>query len=451
MILVDKIIYYLNSGNERSILAKRNIVGSFFNKAIAIIISLLLVPVTIDYLNPEQYGIWLTISSIVAWISYFDVGLVHGFKNRFAEAKAKGNFLLARQYVSTAYAVMAIIFSCIIIIVEIVNPYINWSSFLNVSDSYNSVLTSVCAILFLFMGIHLILGVISALLTADQHSAYASAIGTIGQGCALLCIYLLTQISNKSMVYICFALSGIPCVILLFATIWLFMRQYRQYTPSLQYLRLNLIKNIIGLGSKFFIIQLSMLLIFQVTNVILLRVLGPDAVTLYNVSYKYFSIIQMGFTIILSPFWAAYTDAYTQGDFEWMSKMYKKIMLTFYKAILLSILMLIVSPIVFRLWLPDKVHISWTLSIAMWLYVAALTYSNIFMILINGTGKVFIQMIIYVSFALITIPISYLSCQQFGIQGVLAVLTLVYSIQALVARIQLNKLITNNAQGIWNK
>ena len=61
MNLTTKFRSYLNQGNERSILAKKNIVGSFFNKGVAILISLLLVPITIDYLNPEQYGIWLTI------------------------------------------------------------------------------------------------------------------------------------------------------------------------------------------------------------------------------------------------------------------------------------------------------------------------------------------------------------------------------------------------------
>lgn len=451
MYLIEQIKKYLNQGNERSVLVKKNIIGSFFNKLLAILISLLLIPLTIDYLDSEQYGIWLTISSIVAWITYFDVGLVHGFKNRFAEAKAKGNFLLAHQYVSTAYLVMTIIFSSIIIIAEIINPFINWASFLNINESYNSLLTVVCAILFLFMGIHLILGVTSALLTADQYSAHAATISTIGQGCALFCIFLLTQFSKKSMVYICLALSGVPCIVLLLATIAIFKGRYKQFIPSLRYVKFNLVQNIIGLGSKFFVIQLSMLLIFQVTNIILSRVSGPNYVTLYNVSYKYFSIIQMIFTIILSPFWAAYTDAYTQRDFEWMHRIYKKLINTFYKILLISFLMLLMSPIMFRIWLPDTIQVPWGVSVSMWLYLSVLTYSNLFMILINGIGKVFIQMIIYIVFAVISIPISYLSCQKFGISGILAVLTLVYLIQALVARIQLNKLITNEAQGIWNK
>ena len=67
------------NGEKRTLVVKKNIIGAFVNKAFAILISLLLVPATIGYLDSEQYGVWLTVSSIVAWISYFDIGLVNGF------------------------------------------------------------------------------------------------------------------------------------------------------------------------------------------------------------------------------------------------------------------------------------------------------------------------------------------------------------------------------------
>lgn len=65
----------------------------------SIVISLMVVPVTINYINAEQYGIWLTLSSIIAWLSYFNFGMASGFRNRFAEAVAKEDYTLARKYV----------------------------------------------------------------------------------------------------------------------------------------------------------------------------------------------------------------------------------------------------------------------------------------------------------------------------------------------------------------
>lgn len=449
--VLKKVEQYFTSGCERSVLAKKNILGSVLNKGISIVISLLLVPATINYLDTEQYGIWLTISSIIGWMTYFDVGLVHGFKNKFAEAKANGNELLAQQYVSTTYVSLIIIFGVVLLIAEFISPIIDWANILNVDEKYNYLLNKICSILFLFMAIQLILGVLPALLIADQRSALASMITTIGQGMALILIFVLSILSKKSMMYICLALSGMPCVVLLAATIICFTHRYKDYMPSFHYVNLKLTGNIISLGGKFFVIQVSMLLIFQVTNIVLSRELGPESVTLYNITYKYFSIIQMVFNIILSPFWIAYADAYAKRDFKWMQNVYNRLTSSYYWAIFAGVIMFLVSPLVYKLWLPDFINVPWMLSLVMCLYVLILSYSNMLMILINGTGKVFVQMLVYIFCAMLAIPLMIVLCRNLGIIGLLIVLGTVYALQSFVAKIQLRKILTDTATGIWIK
>lgn len=448
---LNRVRQYIVSGNERSVLVKKNIIGAIFNKGVAIIISLLLVPATINYLDTEQYGIWLTISSIIGWIAYFDVGLVHGFKNKFAEAKANGNRLLARQYVSTTYFALIVIFGIILLIVECLCPIVNWANILNVSENYGALLSRICAILFLFMAVQLVLGVLPALLIADQRSAFASMITTIGQGVALTIIFILASFPQKSMLYICLALSGAPCIVLFVATIICFTYRYKDYAPSIHHINFNLIGNIVNLGGKFFVIQISMLLIFQVTNIVLSRELGPGSVTLYNITYKYFSIIQMAFNILLSPFWIAYTDAYAKKDFNWMRSVYNRLMSCYYWAIIVGVIMFLVSPLIYNLWLPGYVKIPWTLSLFMCLYILILSYSNMLMILINGTGKVFMQMLIYILCAMISIPLMIILCRNLGIIGLLIVLGAVYALQSIVAKILQVKILANTASGIWDK
>ena len=101
-----KLYSSFTNGCTRSITVKKNIAGALVLKCISILISLQVVPLTIDYINPTKYGIWLTLSSIIAWLSYFDLGFAHGFRNRFAESKAKGDIKLAKEYISTTYIVL---------------------------------------------------------------------------------------------------------------------------------------------------------------------------------------------------------------------------------------------------------------------------------------------------------------------------------------------------------
>lgn len=133
----NKVNTYFTKGNERSVMVKRNIAVSLVMKCISILISLQVVPLTIGYVNSTKYGIWLTLSSIIAWLSYFDLGFAHGFRNRFAEARAKNNMKLAREYVSTTYAVLSFLFSVILLIALIINKYLNWSFVLNIDIMYN--------------------------------------------------------------------------------------------------------------------------------------------------------------------------------------------------------------------------------------------------------------------------------------------------------------------------
>ena len=102
----------LNKGHDRSVKAKKNIFASFIIKGCNIAISLVLVPLTIHYVNPTQYGIWLTLSSIIGWFAFFDIGFGNGLRNKFAEAIAKDDHQLARIYLSTTYAILSIIIIC---------------------------------------------------------------------------------------------------------------------------------------------------------------------------------------------------------------------------------------------------------------------------------------------------------------------------------------------------
>lgn len=449
MVIISKIREYISSGDERLVKAKKNILGAILNKGVAVLISLLIVPVTINYLNSEQYGIWLTLSSIVAWIAYFDIGLGHGFRNRFAEAKARGETELARKYVSTTYAALTIVFGVVFILVEIINPFLDWSSLLKVETS-NTILRDVVSVLVVGISLSFILNIATIMLAADQKPAFAAMISTIGQAVALIVIYILTLTTHGSMKYIAFALSWTPCLVVLLFSFFLFKNQYKEYAPSFKYVDFSLVRNILGLGGKFFVIQISMLLIFQVVNIILSRVQGPDAVTEYNVAYKYFSISLMIFNIILSPFWSAYTEAYTKSDFNWMRLIQKKLLFVWSLLVVLNIALLLVSPFFFKIWLKDSVEVSWSVSIAMCFYISVLSFSTMYMTLLNGIGKITIQMIVYAICALVCLPLSYYLCGVFGIVGVIAVMSMVYLVQSVFAKRQLSLILDDKAKGLWN-
>ena len=111
--------------NKRTKGIVNNIGLSMIGRLVTTIVSFLVVPLTIDYINPTQYGIWLTLSSIIGWVAIFDMGLGQGFRNRFAEARALGDDTLAHQYVSTTYFAVGCVVSAAYILLAIFSFVVN--------------------------------------------------------------------------------------------------------------------------------------------------------------------------------------------------------------------------------------------------------------------------------------------------------------------------------------
>ena len=79
------------------------------------------VPLLLNYLDAERYGVWLTLTSIVGWFTFFDAGLGNGLRNNLTEAFAKGNMIQAKEYISTTYAIIGLIFFSVLILFFFIN------------------------------------------------------------------------------------------------------------------------------------------------------------------------------------------------------------------------------------------------------------------------------------------------------------------------------------------
>lgn len=447
-----KLTKYLNTGNARSVAIKKNIVGSLALKGISIFVSLQVVPLTINYVNPTQYGIWLTLSSIIAWLGYFDLGFSGGFRNKFAESLATGKEDLAQKYVSTTYTVLSALFMSIFIISIIIDYFLDWGNLLHVDAKYNGELQVVFGLLSCFFCMNIIASVFITMLQADQKPALVSLIQTGGQVLAFLVIYIMTKTIPGNLTNLALAFSGIPCILTVVVSICFFTHgKYRKYRPKIKSISFALTKDILGLGWQFFVIMISMLCIYQFINIVLSRIIGPLAVTQYNIAYKYFNIVNMIAVIVLTPFWSAFTDAYVKKDFIWMRNMVRKLEILLVLSIPILFIMILLSNWVFNWWIGSSVYIPIELSVSMAFFCFFQIAGSVYMYMINGTGKVRLQLVIYLFFAIIAIPIMNESCKLWGVVGVLIIPTIVYGFQAVLGRIQILKLINGKANGIFSK
>jgi len=214
---------FFTKGHKRSVKAKKNIIASFGLKGFSILVSFLLVPLTLNYLNATKYGIWLIISSVVAWFGFFDIGLGNGLRNKLAEAFALKDYKLAKTYVSTTYATLLLIICGVYGIFLAINPFLNWSKLLNTPPEMAGELSLIVLIVFTFFALRFILKLIGVIFTADQLPAYNNSINSLGNLIALVAIFFIVKYTQGSLLYISIIYSAAPVIVLIIASFYFFM------------------------------------------------------------------------------------------------------------------------------------------------------------------------------------------------------------------------------------
>jgi O-antigen/teichoic acid export membrane protein len=445
------ILGLITKGHERSVKAKKNILASFIIKGLSIAISLVLVPLTMNYVNPSRYGIWLTLSSMVAWFSFFDIGFGNGLRNKFAEALAKGQDELARIYVSTTYAILSIIIGTVLILFLFINRFLDWSKILNTPPEMAGELSILAGIVFVFFCLRFIFQLLATVLTANQEPARASFFDFLGSFFSLIIIFILTKTTSGNLIYLGTALSFAPVLVLAISSLWYYSRDYKKYAPSFKYVKFGFARNLMSLGIKFFIIQIAALVLFNTNNIIITQLFGPKEVSTFNVSFKLFSVITMIFFIIATPLWSAFTDAYVKSDFAWIKTTLSKMRKIWYLLTIFSIMILLASPLIYKLWVKDLVKVPFALSMAMCSYGIVYIWQTIHVFLLNGIGKIKLQLYLVVFTGLINIPLAIFLGKKMGLVGITLTSTLLFIFMGILFSIQTHKILNNTATNIWNK
>ena len=436
----------------RMALLKKNVFASFLLKGCSAFFVFMLVPLTLKCLDAYQNGVWLAISSMLLWIDNMDIGLGNGLRNKLAEFLAEGNNKKARQAVSSTMFMLIAIIVPFTIRLEGIIASIDTYGFMNVDreivGNYNSVLVVssilVCTtFIFKFIG-NLYLGL--------QMPAVSNLLVTCGQGLNLLITYLLYMSGKGSLLAIAISNTLSPLLVYLIAYPITFFKVHPELRPSIRLVKMDAVKELFSLGWQFFFIQIASTLIFMTSNILLSQMFSPEVVTPYQICYKYFSILLIGFTIIIAPFWSASTDAFAQNDFGWINRAHRimdRIMILMSAG---TVGMIALSGIFYDIWLDYDIEIPLHLTIAMAVYYLVIVFSMRYSYFLNGFGALRLQLICTVAAAVLFMPLAKIVLE--GLQNPVFILYVMSGVQLpglVINIIQYRMFLGRKARGIWAK
>ena len=441
---------HINS--KRSSLLQKNILASFIIKGWSAVIVLLMVPATLHCLGEYKNGIWLTISSLLLWIDNMDIGLGNGLRNKIAEYMAHGERERTRSLVSSTFAML----SCIIIPVMLVlllliavgDPY----QVFNAAPAKVPHLDQVLMVTVILVCTSFVFKLIGNFYMGLQLPAVSNLLIALGQTLALIGTYIVLWSGSHSLMLIALVNTLSPLLVYLLAYPYTFFYKYPQLRPSFRLIDFKEAKAVINMGVQFFIMQISSVVLFMTSNILISNLFSPEMVTPYQITYRYFSILLVVFTVICMPFWNATTDAYQRNDMEWIRQAASKLRLMTIGILLCLIVMVALSDIVYAIWIDRQTVIDIRMSIVMAAYIFILIYSMRYSYFINGIGTLRLQLIFTATAAIVFIPLAYLATWwTHDIIWFMVVMCLVNIPGLIVNRIQFYKLINGKAKGIWNK
>ena len=407
----------------------QSVVTNLGNKSVSVLVSFLSVPLTIRYLGPEQYGAWVTIGSLLAWLSLTDFGLGNGLTNAVTSAVGEDRPDLARMHLSNGIFLLTAIAGVTGLVVLLAWPFIDWAALFGIKSeaARAEIGPAMAAALSIFL-LQFPLGVASKVYLAYQEGRIGNYWGAAGNILSLVALVIVTH-THGGLIWLVIALSGTSLMVNIANNLWLFVLHRPILSPRLRHVDFRAMRSLGKVGGKFFLIQIMALVVFQTDNLVVGHFLGSARVPEYSLTYALFNYTSLPQTALFSYLWAAYTEAIARKDIAWVSRTFRLnlVLGMAFTAVTVLVIAFIAKPFI-GWWagptvVPATALIVW---MAAWSLINA--FSNPIACLLASAAQLRAQ-IVYGAFSTVSnVVLSIYLVQRWGVEGVIAATVISYAI-----------------------
>jgi len=383
--------------------------GSVLVRVIGIAVTLLYIPMLLDFLNEEKYGIWVTLTTIINWIRLFDVGLGNGLRNKLSEAIALNRKEDAKKLVSTSYAILGSIFLSIVAIMLFANSFLDWNSILRSNTIPAGELRLLAAISVGFILIGFVLQTIVVVYAADGNSVMGGVMQLVSNLISLALILLAKSLAQKGdIILLATIITGVPIMVYLCYSIYVFSGKYRYMSPSFRYVDFRNSGDLLKLSWQFFITQIYAVITYASLPFIINRFYGPIQVTQYNIASTIFNLPMTVMALVAAPVGPLVTQAFARNDLVWIRSMFRKMNRASLMISVGVLLLLLMSGLIYKVWIGNRVEIPFLLSAIVGLYAITNVITIPYSVFLNSTGAIRVMALLTPLFIVLFIGGCYL-------------------------------------------
>ena len=397
-------------------------------QAVTTVVTLLSVPLALSHLGATQYGVWMSITSLVAVVAAADLGVGNGLLNGIAEAHGRTDRDLARRYASSAFLLLSGVALFLALIAVVIQPLISWTDLLNTPSLASSGDGRATALVLLGCSFALIpLGIAARIHMGYQEGFINSVWQGVGSVIGLLGLLAAVAL-DANLPWTVFAFTvgpvlsaGLNLAVLFHQRAWL--------RPHLDAFHRRIAAKLLGTGLQFAALQAVFAVAFLSDNIVVAHIFGADAVTQYAVHAQLFGFAPLLAGMALSPFWPAYGESIVRGDVVWARKtLIRSVIATIALVGGASVVLLVVGTPLMQLWVGSRVQPSIPLMLALGLWATLSSVGSAVAMFLNGAGMLRAQVVLACMMGPAAVLGKIIGALTFGLPGLVIGTIVAYTV-----------------------
>jgi len=305
--------------------------GGVISQIVTVIVGLISVPIGLSYLGGLQFGVWVTINSIVTYLGLSQFGTGTAAASMIAKESNSGKqskiLRLAVKYLARFSFVLVMI---VLLLSIMPKPWVEIFGSIPLDLQHEAVLSVMIISVLFFIRMPTIAFTSGFIGLQEVHweRLYAVVLPVLfGFLALLLTVYykggLIMLACLTGLAHLLSGILGTIHFLVKHNSLWSGAKQSIAASETID------AKNLLVSSSRFFFIGVAAIVVWHTDNLVISYFLGPDAVTSYSITFRLFTAGFSIFIVMTSALWPMFGHAFGQNDWAWIQNIYRDGLLWF--------------------------------------------------------------------------------------------------------------------------
>jgi O-antigen/teichoic acid export membrane protein len=381
--------------------------------------SLITVPLTLKYLGNERFGLWMTISSVLAMAAFADFGVGNGVLNTVAKAFGKDDMEGVRKAVSSGFSVLNTIAAILLLSFFVAYRFVNWADFFRVvSPQAREEAGPALAVFAVCFALNVSMDVVQRVQLGLQQGYRYGLWQLCGSVAGLLGVLAGIWL-HVSLPVLVVAIAGAPIFATALNAIHFFGFVRPDLRPSRALVSRDVISQIAKLGGLFFVLQVVIAVSYSADNFIIARMLGAVNVPEYSIPQRMFALVTMMSAMLVGPLWPAYGEAISRRDMVWVRcTLRASLLVVLVVTSVASATLLLLSHQLLHWWVGPRIHPPFFLLLGLAVWTVVNCCGDTLASFLNGASVIRLQVVVASIFGVGCLTAKIHFIRHYGVAGV---------------------------------